>query len=277
MKTLIYIGLTILITLNSCNKPVELDHNNLKALIETDLRVRENNVRLLNKAEVTINEMGNRPLDVERLEKTVAAISIRKSYELDFDLGELDKEETVDINSQSLMDFIAAFSKKFEQLNYDQKNDEKIKELEQMAHQYIKNKSLLNLLLLDLQILALESDLLDSLNFLLGDTETLGFDGRVFVYPQVDLAKSNEPFTAIITIGHDKIGKNVNLSQPEVLINNQTDTSYQLESFDTGVWLLTFIPDKTGIYSVSFTTYFTSELYPSEQYAFKGEFEVPVN
>lgn len=276
MRTVIYISL-IMLSLFACNKPVELSQQGLKVLVETSREIRESNAALLNRAEVTIKEKGNRTQELEMLEDVRSVLSLRKTHKLDLNLeGPETGESPIQIESINVLDFVSAFDERLKQLSYDQSTNNESEELEDLAQQYLENNTLLNLLLLDMHITSLESDIISTLVVAVGNIETFGFDGKVYFYQQTLEQVTNKPLKTLISLGHDVIGTSISISEPVVLINSPKSIAYELELFDKGLWLLTFTPEVTGSHTIEFTTYFKPEMYPSEQYAFTGNFKVIV-
>ncbi|MEQ9297890.1 MAG: hypothetical protein RIF33_04970 [Cyclobacteriaceae bacterium] len=265
-----------MLSLLACNKPIEVGQQGLKVLIETCRDIRESNVVLLNRAEVTIKEKGNRTRDLEMLEEVNEALSLRKSHELDLNLDGLEIDESLQIDNVNIIGFVSAFGEQLQQLSNDPATNIKIQELEDLAQQYMEDNTLLNLLLLDMHIANLESHMISTLAMAIGDTDTFGFDGKVYFYRQTLEPIANNPVKTVISLGHDVIGTSISITEPEVLINSNNSTAYEIESFDTGLWQLTFIPQVAGPHKIKFTTYFIPEAYPSERYAFTGEFELIV-
>lgn len=275
MKASMYLCMVIFLQLVSCNEPVELNSSDLRILVEINRDIRESNDALLNKTEATISDKGNRTLDEELLNKISATLLMRQSHHLGFNLEDLEKNEVPSpIEETVLLNYLSVFGDAFEQLNYGRNNSEKTLELTQITQQYLEDKTLFNRLLLDLQIINLERDLIHTLASAVGSIETFGFEGKVHAYPQTLAPQSGERLKTVISLGHDFIGTNITLGNPEILINGDVSISYELESFHKGIWLLTFTPEVPGTHIIDFTTHFQSKVYPSEQYAFTGKFEV---
>ncbi len=269
------------------------DEATVSTLHEAINLIKQSNGSRFAKTEYDISERGNRTADRNLLQTTEKTLGLRKKYNLVIDYSELLTEyDPISLNqaytskegllgfgneeelATALSDFKEEFTTAFDAIGFSEsyKPSVNVESLNRSVQNYLKEKTLFNLLVLDMSITEMESKIVGDFADKMGHTDLLCFMGEAFVYPQTDTARTNEAFQAIITLGDLAIGESVTVGEPKIWINDQALEVYEMSSYGKSSWLFSYIPRIKGEFRLQFAVELTSSLYEDKlPYPYGGE------